>query len=86
MSPTDRDESWFPFFRQGTPEAPTIGSWARAAFLPPETFQALLKSLMCEWLEAGADPATAAAGEAAALAAYRGEEDSPVNLNGRRSD
>jgi hypothetical protein len=78
MSLADPDESWVPFLRQGTPEAITIGNWARAAFLPPETFQELLRSLIGEWLEAGADPAAAAAGEAAALAAYRGEEESAV--------
>jgi hypothetical protein len=74
MFSTERDEAMFPFIRRGTPEASIIGSWARAAFLPPETFRALLESLTCEWLETGADPNEAADAEAAALAAYRGEE------------
>jgi hypothetical protein len=72
MSVTDREEAPFPFLRKGPPQAPLIGQWARAAFLPPETFQALLASLIGEWLEAGIDPTVAAAGEAAALAAYQG--------------
>jgi hypothetical protein len=79
MSLVDRDESMFPFFRQGTAEASTIGSWARAAFLPPDTFQALVKSLIGEWLEAGTDPTAAASAGAVALAAYRGEE-APLTL------
>jgi hypothetical protein len=74
MSIADLDESWFPFLRRGTPEAAMIGSWARAAFLPPETFQALLSSLIGEWLEAGSDPSAATAARGTALAAYRGEE------------
>jgi hypothetical protein len=74
MLAADRGPLQFPFLRQGTPEASTIGGWARAAFLPPETFRALLKSLIGEWLEAGSDPCATTAAEAAALAAYRGEE------------
>jgi hypothetical protein len=80
MPPAIRDESMFPFFRQGTLEASTIGSWARVAFLPPDMFQALLSSLIGEWLEAGADPSAAAVAEAVALAAYRGDEASALSL------
>jgi hypothetical protein len=43
--PTDRDEASFTFLLHGTAEAHAIGSWAKAAFLPPEMFYALLQSL-----------------------------------------
>jgi hypothetical protein len=74
MPLTDTAEASFTFLLHGTPEAHAIGSWARAAFLPPETFQALLSSLIGEWLEAGSDPSAATAARGTALAAYRGEE------------
>jgi hypothetical protein len=88
MSITDREEAWFPFLRHGPREAAIIGSWARAAFLPPDIFKALLGSLIGEWLEAGADPTVAIAAEAAALAAFAGErisgaEARPRDIPGR---
>ena len=55
MTLTDRDEASFTFLLHGTAEAHAIGSWAKAAFLPPEMFHALLQSLIAEWLEAGSD-------------------------------
>ena len=74
MPPTDRDETSFTFLLHGTAEAHAIGSWARAAFLPPETFQALLQSLIAEWLEAGSDPSAIAFAEVVALVAYCGKD------------
>ena len=44
MPLTDTAEASFAFLLNGAAEANAIGSWARAAFLPPETFQALLSS------------------------------------------
>ena len=73
MSITDREGAWFPFPRHGPHDAAIIGSWARAAFLPPDIFKALLGSLIGEWLEAGADPTVAVAAEAAARIAYEGD-------------
>jgi hypothetical protein len=55
-------------------QAHAIGSWAKAAFLPPEMFHALLQSLTAEWLEAGSDASATAVAEALALVAYRGKE------------
>jgi hypothetical protein len=74
MFSPERAEPMFPFLRHGTPEASIIGGWARAVFLPPETFQVVLYSLVGEWLETGSEPMAAAAAEATALAAYRGDE------------
>jgi hypothetical protein len=74
MTLINRDEASFTFLLHGTAEAHAIGSWARAAFLPPEIFHALLRSLMAEWLEAGSGASAAAVAEVAALVAYCGKE------------
>ncbi len=74
MPPTGRGETSFTFLLHGTPEAHAIGSWARAAFLPPEMFHALLQSLISEWLEAGSDASATAAAEVVAFVAYWGRE------------
>ena len=74
MTLTDRDEASFTFLLHGTAEAHAIGSWAKAAFLPPEMFHALLQSLIAEWLEAGSDASATAVAEVVALTAYRPKE------------
>ena len=72
--PNRRDEASFNFLLHGTPEAQAFGSWAKAAFLPPEIFNALLQSLIAEWLEADSDASATAVAEVTALAAYRVNE------------
>ena len=57
-------------------EAHAIGGWAKAVFLPPEMFHALLQSLIGEWLEAGSDASATAAAEVVALVAYCDKETS----------
>ena len=74
MTVPDRVEASFTFLLHGTAEAHAIGSWAKAAFLPPEMFNALLQSLIAEWLEAGSDRSAAAVAEVVALVAYCGKE------------
>ena len=74
MPPTGRDETSFTFLLHGTAEAHAIGSWAKAAFLPPEMFHALLQSLIAEWLEAGSNASAIAVAEVVALTAYRSNE------------
>jgi hypothetical protein len=74
MTVPDRVEASFTFLLHGTAEAHAIGSWAKAAFLPPEMFNALLQSLIAEWLEAGSDRSAAAVAEVVALVAYSGKE------------
>ena len=74
MTLIDSDEASFTFLLHGTAEAHAIGGWAKAVFLPPEMFHALLQSLIAEWLEAGSDASATAVAEVAALVAYRGKE------------
>jgi hypothetical protein len=58
----------------GTAEAQEIGSWAKAAFLPPEMFYAPLQSIIAEWLEGGSDAAATGLAEVVASVAYLGKE------------
>jgi hypothetical protein len=74
MTVPDRVAASFTFLLHGTAEAHAIGSWAKAAFLSPEIFHALLQSLIAEWLDAGSEASATAVAEVVALVAYRGEE------------
>ena len=74
MAVNENDEASFTFLLHGTAEAHAIGGWAKAAFLPPEMFHALLQSLIAEWLEAGSDASATAVAEVVALTAYRPKE------------
>ena len=56
-----------------TAGANATGNWAKAAFLPPEMFHALLQCLIAQWLQAGSGASAAAVAEVAALVAHRGE-------------
>jgi hypothetical protein len=59
------------FTVHGVFEARYLGKAARDSFLSEERFDALLKALVAEWLEAGYSPAAVVAAEQAAHAAYR---------------